>query len=101
MTRTVVIETIQNVATKDDSGDTEIVVVQEQPRAVVVVQPQTEIVEVVAQGPQGPPGPGGTDTSLVGYPVHLVDGQPGDLLNFTGAAWTNRPSTDVTDGGNF
>lgn len=70
---------------------------------VVVVQtPAPEIVEVVAVGPQGIQGPPGNDASfLLGVPIAFTDGQPDDLLSFTGSVWRNKPQAQVTDGGNF
>lgn len=55
-------------------------------------------------GEQGVPGPAGSGIdaeSIQGYPVVLSNGQEDDLLSFTGAAWANKPQTQVTDGGNF
>lgn len=52
------------------------------------------------QGPEGPQGPAG-ETTLGGYPAVIVSASAGDVLGFNGAAWYNRPDTDVTDGGNF
>lgn len=91
-------------------GENNLVEVFDDLAAVIpVVQPPPEIVDVVAVGPQGiqgpvgpqgPPGP--TDaTSIVGYPVVLSSGQADDLLSFTGSEWTNKPMTQVTDGGNW
>lgn len=54
-----------------------------------------------AQGPAGPQGPAGSGTTIGGYNVNMVGGDPDDLLSFTGSAWTNRPQVQVTDGGNF
>lgn len=159
MTKTVVIEEIQTVATENNQGDVEIVVVQPQPNTVVVSLPATSVVEVTqpapaivvvntddnnivevqhtiestvvveqtvpvlvevmssgpqgvqgVQGPEGPQGiqgvvgpqgPAGSGTTIGGYDVTMVGGQENDLLSFTGAVWTNRPQTQVTDGGNF
>lgn len=81
----------------------DVVEIGQTPNTVVVVEPQQpQIVEVVAVGPQGPMGPPSNNaTSIVGYPVSLISGQPDDLLSFTGAEWTNKPQINLTDGGNF
>lgn len=76
------------------------------PLTVVVVQQSSpEIVEVVSVGPQGiqgPPGSNSNDASFIlGVPISVTDAQSNDLLSFTGAAWTNKPQAQVTDGGNF
>jgi len=76
------------------------------PKVVVVVEKQPpQKIDVIARGPQGvsgPPGNGSGDaTSILGFPVRLSDGQPEDLLEFTGSEWVNKPQNDVTDGGNF
>lgn len=102
------------------SNDTNLVEVQHViENTVVVEQPTPILVEVVSAGPQGsvgpagpqgpqgiqgvvgPQGPAGSGTTIGGYDVTMVNGQVDDLLSFTGAAWTNRPQTQVTDGGNF
>lgn len=119
MTRTVIVQTVKTVATPNQSGDVDVVVVQPQPNVVAVEMPQTSVVEVVtagpqgpagpagpagasgAQGPAGPQGPAGSSTQVGGYNVVMVGGDPDDLLSFTGSAWTNKPQVQVTDGGNF
>lgn len=143
MTKTVVIEEVQTIATSDESGDVALVVVQPQPNTVtislpetslievhsgtpiidmivdqssvieveriientvVVEQPVPTIVEVVSQGPQGVPGDlpgGGNAISILGIPVRMIDGEPDDLLSYTGSEWLNKPQEKVTDGGNF
>lgn len=144
MTKTVVIENTQTVATEDNQGDVEFVIVQPEPNTVAISLPETSVVEValpapisvvvdasdtsvvevqhtventvaveqvvpvvveiVARGPQGVPGDiggGGNAVSIIGYPVHMIDGEPDDLLSFTGSEWLNKPQSKVTDGGNF
>lgn len=99
----VAIEEVQTVVSVE-APVVEAVEISQPPDIVVLVEQSTpSIVEVVSRGPQGPPGDiaNGNATAILGYPVRLVDGQRNDLLNFDGTAWTNRPSTDVTDGGNF
>lgn len=51
MTKTVVIENTQTVATENDQGDVDIVVVQPQPNTVAVSMPQTSFVEVSQPAP--------------------------------------------------
>lgn len=115
MARSVIIETVKTVATPDTSGDADVVVVQPQPNVVAVELPQTSVVEVVMAGPTGPVGPAGVtgpqgpagpqgpsgNSTIGGYNVNMVGGDPDDLLSFTGTVWTNRPQVQVTDGGNF
>jgi len=49
---------------------------------------------------QGPPGPAGN--SLLGdKPVSIHGLATNDLLRYDGAAWTNTPQVQLTDGGNF
>lgn len=58
-------------------------------------------VELIA-GIPGPPGPPGKDGSeLANFPIAISGPQSGDLLKFNGSAWTNEPSADLVDGGNF
>lgn len=89
-------------------SDTTVIV--EQPSVVVVGDGQSSsaVVEnkdfvVVSVGEQGPPGPPGLngDGNLAGHPVLVTDLSAGDMLRYSGAAWTNVPQTDVVDGGNF
>jgi hypothetical protein len=87
-----------------DQPPPQIVEVTQQPSiAVVMEQAAPQIVEIVARGPQGPPGDilNGNASSILMYPVQMVDGQPDDLLSFTGSAWVNKSQQKVTDGGNF
>lgn len=58
----------------------------------------TEIVEIARQGPPGPQGPPG---SISGFPLNVSSPQNGDTLIYDTAAWTNRPKSELTDGGNF
>jgi hypothetical protein len=67
---------------------------------VLVHQTQTRVIEVVAPGPQGPRGYDGS-LGLGGYPTQFNDIQPGDVLMFDGAGWTNENKTKISDGGNF
>lgn len=51
MTKTVVIENTQTVATEDNQGDVEFVVVQPEPNVVAVSLPETSVVEVALPAP--------------------------------------------------
>lgn len=84
--------------------ETKVVEIEKVVEKRVIVEPPPQIVEVVSRGPQGVPGDisgGGNAVSIVGYPVQLVDGNPDDLLSFTGTEWRNKAQEKVTDGGNF
>ena len=49
---------------------------------------------------KGDPGPPG-GALIGGHPAAIHNAEVGDVLSFTGDAWTNRSQGDVTDGGNF
>ena len=76
---------------------------------------RVEVIEIAQQGVPGAKGDKGDkgdtgDTgaqgapgSLDGFPLNVANIQDGDILTFsaTTSAWTNRPRTEITDGGNF
>ena len=111
---TLIVTTQTTASTLDVDAPNVVEVVET--NTVVVVDPQPQIIDVVsvgpqgvqgvqgpagAQGPAGPQGPAGSGTTIGGYNVNMVGGDPDDLLSFTGSAWTNKPQVQVTDGGNF
>ena len=55
------------------------------------------------KGDTGDTGAQGAPGSLDGFPLNVANIQNGDILTFsaTTSAWTNRPRTEITDGGNF
>ena len=55
------------------------------------------------KGDTGDTGAQGAPGSLDGFPLNVANIQDGDILTFsaTTSAWTNRPRTEITDGGNF
>lgn len=74
-------------------------VILREPQTILVVQdPQTLVVS--APGPQGPQGEPGENV-IGGYAVAVEDLANGDVLSFTGTAWSNRRQETLSDGGNF
>lgn len=56
----------------------------------------------IRRGPPGPKGDKGDHGDPVdGFPFQPSDPQAGDIVKFNGAVWTNSPSADLVDGGNF
>ena len=67
---------------------------------------RVEVIEIAQQGvpgAKGDTGAQGAPGSLDGFPLNVANVQNGDILTFsaTTSAWTNRPRTEITDGGNF
>ena len=67
---------------------------------------RVEVIEIAQQGvpgAKGDTGAQGAPGSLDGFPLNVANIQNGDILTFsaTTSAWTNRPRTEITDGGNF
>lgn len=55
------------------------------------------------QGDQGIQGPQGIDgpNAIGGAPIVIGGLATDDILKYDGSAWSNRPQTVLTDGGNF
>lgn len=87
--KTVIVEQSQVVVIQDNS-----------PSSAVVEDKDIVIVSVGEQGPQGPAGLNG-DGNISGQPVTITGLATGDMLRYSGSAWTNVPETSVVDGGNF
>ena len=67
---------------------------------------RVEVIEIAQQGvpgAKGDTGAQGAPGSLDGFPLNVANIQNGDIFTFsaTTSAWTNRPRTEITDGGNF
>lgn len=75
------------------------VIDQAAPEIIEVGSQHVEIIEVVAAGPQGMPGEAAV--GIAGHPVNVSALSVGDMLMFSGAAWTNENVKSISDGGNF
>jgi len=71
-----------------------------------ILPPATQVVNIVPtpnqtisidRGIMGPPGP----NTIGGWPISVASAQAYDVLMFDGAAWTNTPQVEITDGGNY